>query len=596
MIGKISTPRGEHVEPLLYYLFGPGRQEEHTDPHIVAGSRHPASLEPALRPDGKRDFATLTGLLKQPQAALGERGYPRPVWHCAMRAAPDDRMLSDDEWAAIAHEVMHRTGLSPYGQEDEAVRWIAVRHGDDHIHLVAMLARQDGGKPSLSWERYKVRAACLAAEQRYGLRSTAPADHTAARRPTRAENEKAARRGLEEAPRITLRRQVTTAAASAGSEDEFFARLDQAGVLVRKRFSVKSPGQVTGYAVALPGDTTKDGGPVWYGGGKLAADLSWPKLRQRWTPTRAAPGRPHLNLTAEERNAAWDHATRAAADATAQIRNLARTDPAAAADAAWATSDTLHVAAAALGSRILSRAADAYDRAARPPYGRIPPPSPAGNQLRQAARLLAALAYLTGDRSMAPIVLITRLTALAEAVAELRDAQQHAAQAAAAHAAAERLYAAARPAPPAQPRPAQRASTAAQLAGQSFPQPGQLHDQRHQDNPARLQAGRHRCHGRRHQGHTALPADDASTHSSAHQIHDSSARILRDARPEHLAAPGERRLLHPRPLRRLRHAHAGAGTLGVATPIGAWPPPAHVTDGDGRPRSGARDPPFGAVS
>ena len=470
MIGKISTPRGEHVEPLLYYLFGPGRHEEHTDPHIVAGWRHPASLEPPLRPDGKRDFATLTGLLKQPQAALGERGYPRPVWHCSMRAAPDDRMLSDDDWAAIAHEVMHRTGLSPYGQDDEAVRWIAVRHGDDHIHLVAMLARQDGGKPSLSWERYKVRAACLAAEQRYGLRSTAPADRTAARQPARAENEKAARRGLEEAPRITLRRRVTTAAAAAGSEGEFFARLDQAAVLVRKRFSVTSPGQVTGYSVALPGDTTKDGGPVWYGGGKLAADLSWPKLQQRWTPTRAAPGRPHLNLTAGERDAAWDHATRAAADAAAQIRAMAWTDPAAAADVAWATSDTLHVAAAMLGSRILRQAADAYDRAARPPYGRVPPPSPAGNQLRQAARIMSAVAYLTGDRSMAPIVLITRLAALAEAVAELRDAQHHAAQAAAARAAAEQLYAAARPAPPARPRPAQHASTAAQLAGQSFPQ------------------------------------------------------------------------------------------------------------------------------
>ena len=470
MIGKISSPRGEHVEPLLYYLFGPGRHEEHADPHIVAGWRHPASLEPPLRPDGKRDFATLTGLLKQPQAALGERAYPQPVWHCSMRAAPGDRMLSDDEWAAIAHEVMHRTGLSPYGQDD-AVRWIAVRHGDDHIHLVAMLARQDGGKPSLSWERYKVRAACLAAEQRYGLRCTAPADGTAARRPTRAENEKAARRGLEEAPRITLRRQVSTAAAAAGSEDEFFARLDQAGMLVRQRFSVKSPGQVTGYSVALPGDTTRAGGPVWYGGGKLAADLSWPRLRQRWTPSWVAPGGPHLNLTAGERNAIWDHATRAAADATAQIRTLAWTDPAAAADAAWATSDTLHVAAVMLGSRILRQAADAYDRAARPPYGRIPPPSPAGNRLRQAARIMSAFACLTGDRSMAPIVLITRLAALAEAVAELRESQQHAAQAAAARAAAEQLYAAARLAPPAQPPSAQRAGTAAQLAGLSFPQP-----------------------------------------------------------------------------------------------------------------------------
>ena len=478
MIGKISTPRGEHVQPLLYYLFGPGRREEHTDPHLVAGWRHPADLEPPLRADGKRDFTKLVGLLLQPQAALGKRAYPRPVWHCAMRAAPEDRMLSDDEWAAIAHDVMDRTGLSPYGQEDEAVRWVVVRHGEDHIHIVAMLARQDGGKPSVSWERYKVRAACLAAEQRYGLRSTAPADRTAARRPTRAENEKAARRGLDEAPRVTLRRQVATAAASANGEDEFFTCLDQAGLLVRKRFSIKNPGQVTGYSVALPGDTAKNGGPVWYGGGKLAADLTLPKLRQRWTPDRATPGRLHPDLTAEERNAIWEHATKIAADATAQIRNLARTDPAAAADAAWATSDALHAAAAMLGSRILRQAADAYDRAARSPYGHIPPPSPVGNQLRQAARLLSAFAYITQDQSMAPLVLIAKLAALAEAVAELRQSQQHAAQAAASLRAAEHLHVAARPTPAAQhraaspqPQPAPQPSSAAQFAALSFPKP-----------------------------------------------------------------------------------------------------------------------------
>lgn len=32
-------------------------------------------------------------------------------------------------------------------------------------------------------------------------------------------------------------------------------------------------------------------------------------------PNPGRTGRPHLNLTAEERNTAWDHATRAAADA-----------------------------------------------------------------------------------------------------------------------------------------------------------------------------------------------------------------------------------------------------------------------------------------
>jgi hypothetical protein len=47
VIGKITAPRGERAEGLIYYLFGPGRRaEEHTDPHIVAGWRHPAEFEP----------------------------------------------------------------------------------------------------------------------------------------------------------------------------------------------------------------------------------------------------------------------------------------------------------------------------------------------------------------------------------------------------------------------------------------------------------------------------------------------------------------------------------------------------------------------
>ena len=139
------------------------------------------------------------------------------------------------------------------------MRWIAIRHGPDHIHLVAMLARQDRARPRIVNERYRVRDACIAAEQRYGLRSTAPADRTAARCPSRAETGKAARHGLGEPPRITLRRHVATAAASAASAEEFFARLDQAGILVRLRYSTSNPGQVTGYAVALPGDTTRNG-------------------------------------------------------------------------------------------------------------------------------------------------------------------------------------------------------------------------------------------------------------------------------------------------------------------------------------------------
>ncbi len=320
MIGKVL--RGQRPAGLIRYLYGPGRREEHRDPHLVAGWRDPAELEPPLRPDGRRDFRRLTGLLTQPHAALGPRGFDRPVWHCVVRAAPGDRMLSDAEWGHLARDIMDRTGLAPHGQDDEAVRWIAVRHAPDHIHIVGTLARQDGARPQFWNDYYRVREACQAAEERYGLRRTAPADRTAGRRrPARSRRRPAAR----DAPRRPGSRsggRSATAAAGAGSEEEFFARLREAGVLVRARYSTRNPGQVTGYAVALAGDTARAGGPVWFGGGKLAADLSLPKLRARWDGA-SAPARPRAQFTAEERNAIWEHAARTAHDARERIRRCA---------------------------------------------------------------------------------------------------------------------------------------------------------------------------------------------------------------------------------------------------------------------------------
>ncbi len=49
-----------------------------------------------------------------------------------------------------------------------------------------------------------------------------------------------------------------------------------------QRRSTVNPGEVTGYAVGLPKNTAKHGGIIWYGGSKLAADLTLPKLRRRW--------------------------------------------------------------------------------------------------------------------------------------------------------------------------------------------------------------------------------------------------------------------------------------------------------------------------
>jgi hypothetical protein len=477
LIGKVL--RGTRVAGLIWYLYGPGRREEHTDPHLVAGWRDPAQLEPAIGADGTRDFLRINGLLNQPLAALGRRGFDKPVWHCVARAAPGDPVLSGTQWARVTEEIMHRTGLAPSG-DDEAVRWVAVRHAPDHVHIVATLARQDGTKPRIWGDYYRVRKACQIVERWYGLRVTAPGDRTAGRRPTRAENEHARRRGWKEPARTALGRAVHTAAAGASSEQEFFAWLEAAGLLVRKRFSQRGPGQATGYAVAKPGHLNSQGEPVWFGGGRLAADLTLPKLRQRWLSTGSAStphARPGARLSAEERRHIWNGASNTAARATHTIRSCAFTDPAAAADVVWAAADALHVAADVLGSWRLRQAADSYARAARCGYGRIPRPTSAGNRLRVTARLLA-LATGVGDKDQAPVLmLVAKLAELAIAVAELRDAQRHAAQAAAARTAAERLHAAtctgparvrsANTRPTA--RPHRRARTAADLARSDFP-------------------------------------------------------------------------------------------------------------------------------
>jgi hypothetical protein len=157
-------------------------------------------------------------------------------------------------------------------------------------------------------------------------------------------------------------------------------------------------------------------------------------------------------FTAPERDEIYRHAARLARAATEHIRHCALTDAAGAADAAWAAADTLHVAARALRNPHLRCAADSYDRAARATYGRLPARSHDGDQLRRTARMIALAGNLTGDNTLMAIALVAQLVALTAAVAELRQAQQHAAQAAAARAAAAHLHAAVTQARARQPR------------------------------------------------------------------------------------------------------------------------------------------------
>jgi hypothetical protein len=484
MIGRVLK-RGKRVYGLLWYLYSPGKECAHSNPHLVSGWRHPAELEPPLRDNGKRDFRRLTGLLEQPLALLGDHAPAKPVWHCTVRAAPDDPDLGDGAWMRIAGEIMDRTGLSRYGEEDEGVRWVAVHHGENHIHIVAVLARQDGRRARLDNDFYRIGEACRDIEKEYGLQVVARADRTAADRPTRAEQEKAARAGRAEPPRVTLQRQVAAAAAGARSEPEFFAALEKRGLRIRLRPSVHRPGEITGYAVGLDGDTTAAGEQILYGGGKLAPDLSLPKLRRHWDGQQVwyggqtldgqlslgalrrrwqagRPGTPPAPETfaAADTRDIFGYATTVAAEAARQLRF----SPSAAksADIAWAAADVLTVAAQATGSPELQQAADGFSRAGRAAWGRIPAPSPGGTALRTAAYLLAACAPPGTRRRIDRHALISALAGLAGAVAAVREAQNRLLQATAAHSTAAALAdAAAADDPEAPPR----------LASVDFPVP-----------------------------------------------------------------------------------------------------------------------------
>ena len=204
----------------------------------------------------KRDVRGLVDGLNVPLA--GADAPAKCGWHCSLRTAPGDPVLTDAQWADVAAEVLDRTGL-PRG-DDGACRWVAVRHADDHIHLVVTLARQDGRRAALHNDFCRVGEGCRAVEERYGLRITAGRDRTAARRPVRAEIEKAARIGQPETARDRLRREVQTAAAASTREAEFLGRLRAAGVMVRARIQCRRDDRPrAGGALALHLDGT---GPI----------------------------------------------------------------------------------------------------------------------------------------------------------------------------------------------------------------------------------------------------------------------------------------------------------------------------------------------
>ncbi|MCD9877040.1 relaxase/mobilization nuclease domain-containing protein [Streptomyces guryensis] len=430
MIAAIK-PAGSNTRGLLGYLYGPGRHDEHLDPHIVAGFAMLGLPDP-----GRDENATLTELARYLDEPVRLRNnefgqkVTDHVWHCPVRAAPEDRYLSDAEWGEIAQRIVEAAGIAPPG-DDLACRWIAVRHADDHIHILATTVREDGHRPKLHDSGLRVGDACREIEKDYGLRRLKKGDRTGARRPTQAEMHKAERLGWEQLSREWLQDRIRAAMPHVSNAEEFIAYLEADGIEVKAR---RGPsGDLLGYAVGRPGDLSEKGEQIFHSGGKIAPDLSLPKIKARLESGQPAE---HPIARRNRPSTPWHQATEAL--------DTLHTDFA----------DDTHAQAhiAALGELLQATAQNAPDnlrtelRAASTAFARaqrsqIRAEDRAAHALRSAARDIVHTA--TGPDGSALAALVAALVWAAIVAGRWHEAKHHAHQADAARQAVQHLQTAA---------------------------------------------------------------------------------------------------------------------------------------------------------
>jgi hypothetical protein len=305
-----NVTRGGKTHGVLLYLIGNGKREEHHDPRLVAGS--PEAIRMV---DGKllerSDAIALARFLDEPRETFGTRvtiaerdkdsgrvigTRDAHVWHCSLSLHPKEPELSPERWAEICEAFITQMGFA--GETAGAqCRWVAIRHGrsaggSDHAHLVVTLVAEDGSKASVHNDRPRAQQACRDLERRYGLRRLEARTRQAGSRGLK-HGELAAdrRRGrdlgdrgehAERSSRQTLERIVRACAVSSRDESEFIGRLRDEGIRYRPRYKEGGTDVVAGYSVRLPGDDEGSQRSVWYGGGRLARDLTLPALRRSW--------------------------------------------------------------------------------------------------------------------------------------------------------------------------------------------------------------------------------------------------------------------------------------------------------------------------
>lgn len=293
-----NIERGEKMTGLMRYLVGPGRANEHTDPHLINGSGPLMAWhndDQLSAEDANMIAAELdqTWKVHRPDTA-------QHVWHCSLSLGPEEGELTDEQWAQIAQDFMDRMEFTEASGKAPC-SWVAVHHGKtkrggDHIHIAASIVREDGTKWSAHNDRPRSQKVCRELERVHGLRTLHEGRRERAQ--THQERAKAERLGQPEPERVTLARKVRAAATAAPDEAQFVRGVRGMGVLIRPRFASGRDDVIVGYSVAAK--PAKGERPIWFGGSKLGHDLSLRTLRETWPDSPA-----HAAEAADEWRAAW---------------------------------------------------------------------------------------------------------------------------------------------------------------------------------------------------------------------------------------------------------------------------------------------------
>lgn len=233
MIQRIT--HGSDPGGLVRYLVGPGKHDEHTQPHVIAAS--PGMSVPIGEALSAEEAQELAFDLELPRRLFGTEvmvttrqpdgvtlRQDAPIWHLSLSLHPTDGALSDEQWAQIVTGAVHRMGFDADPNTARAgCPWVAVHHGRntsgcDHVHVAVSRVREDGTIAGNRYDRLKLGTYSAQMEDRYALTVVQGRRHGCVPQPGRVEQDLAARRTQPETARQALQRKLRAAATASRDE------------------------------------------------------------------------------------------------------------------------------------------------------------------------------------------------------------------------------------------------------------------------------------------------------------------------------------------------------------------------------------------